>query len=55
LNWLRGTHLLTRNSRVEADLIDLLPSSSEKRLARAPLLLANVGKDGGPLPIATAA
>jgi len=44
-------HLLTRNSRVEADLADHLFNSSEKRLARALLLLANFGKDGTPEPI----
>ena len=44
-------HLLTRNSRVEADLVDQLFNSSEKRLARTLLLLANFGKDGGPQPI----
>jgi CRP/FNR family transcriptional regulator, cyclic AMP receptor protein len=46
-------HLLTRNSRVEEDLVDQLFNSSEKRLARTLLLLANVGKDGGPQPITT--
>lgn len=46
-------HLLTRNSRVEEDLVDQLFSSSEKRLARTLLLLANFGKAGGPQPIAT--
>jgi CRP/FNR family transcriptional regulator, cyclic AMP receptor protein len=46
-------HLLTRNSRVEEDLIDQLFNSSEKRLARILLLLANFGKKGGPQPIAT--
>ena len=46
-------HLLTRNSRVEADLMDHLFNSSEKRLARTLLLLANFGKEGGPEPIAT--
>ena len=46
-------HLLTRNTRVEADLVDQLFNSSEKRLARTLLLLANFGKDGGPQPIAT--
>jgi CRP-like cAMP-binding protein len=45
-------HLLTRNSRVEEDLIDQLFNSSEKRLARTLLLLANFGKEGGPQPIA---
>jgi CRP/FNR family transcriptional regulator, cyclic AMP receptor protein len=46
-------HLLTRNSRVEEDLVDQLFNSSEKRLARTLLLLANFGKDGGPQPITT--
>ena len=46
-------HLLTRNSRVEADLVDQLFNSSEKRLARALLLLANFGKEGRPEPIVT--
>jgi len=46
-------HLLSRNSRVEADLVDQLFNSSEKRLARTLLLLANFGKDGGPQPITT--
>ena len=41
-------YLLTRNSRVEADLIDQLFNSSEKRLARLLLLLANFGKEGNP-------
>jgi len=44
-------HLLARNSRVEADLVDQLFNSSEKRLARMLLLLANFGKEGQPLPI----
>src|ERR1700752_1864575 len=39
------THLLARNSRVEEDLVDQLFNSSEKRLARALLLLANFGKE----------
>jgi CRP-like cAMP-binding protein len=46
-------HLLTRNSRVEADLVDQLFNSSEKRLARTLLMLANFGKDDGPQPITT--
>ena len=46
-------HLLIRNSRVEADLVDHLFNSSEKRLARALLLLANFGKEGRPEPITT--
>jgi CRP/FNR family transcriptional regulator, cyclic AMP receptor protein len=47
------THLLTRTARVEADLVDQLFNSSEMRLARALLLLANYGNDSGlePLPI----
>ncbi len=46
-------HLLTRNSRVEEDLVDQLFNSSEKRLARTLLILANFGKTGGPQPIST--
>lgn len=42
------SHLLVRNAKVESDLVDQLFNSSEKRLARALLLLANVGKDNGP-------
>jgi CRP/FNR family cyclic AMP-dependent transcriptional regulator len=45
------THLLTRTIRVEADLADQLFNSSEMRLARALLLLANYGNDVGPEPI----
>jgi len=44
-------YLLTRNNRVEEDLIDQLFNSSEKRLARLLLLLANFGKEGNPTPI----
>jgi CRP/FNR family transcriptional regulator, cyclic AMP receptor protein len=44
-------HLLTRNSRIEEDLIDQLFNSSERRLARLLLLLANFGKEGIPQPI----
>jgi CRP-like cAMP-binding protein len=44
-------HLLGRTIRVEADLVDQLFNSSEKRLARLLLLLANFGKDGKPEPI----
>jgi CRP-like cAMP-binding protein len=44
-------HLLARNSRVEEDLVDQLFNSSEKRLARLLLLLANFGKEGRPEPI----
>jgi CRP/FNR family transcriptional regulator, cyclic AMP receptor protein len=42
---------LARNSRVEEDLVDQLFNSSEKRLARILLLLANFGKEGRPEPI----
>ena len=44
-------YLLTRNSRIEEDLIDQLFNSSEKRLARLLLLLAHFGKEGSPQPI----
>jgi CRP/FNR family cyclic AMP-dependent transcriptional regulator len=44
-------YLLTRNTRIEEDLIDQLFNSSERRLARLLLLLANFGKEGGPQPI----
>ena len=44
-------HLLARSIRVEEDLIDQLFNSSEKRLARVLLLLANFGKDGQPEPV----
>jgi CRP/FNR family transcriptional regulator, cyclic AMP receptor protein len=46
-------HLLIRNSRFEEDLVDQLFNSSEKRLARTLLLLANFGKEGRPEPIPT--
>jgi CRP-like cAMP-binding protein len=46
-------HLLIRNSRVEEDLVDQLFNSSEKRLARTLLILANFGKADGPQPIST--
>src|SRR5258706_13963089 len=45
------SYLFTRNSRIEEDLIDQLLNSSEKRLARLLLLLANFGKEGRPEPI----
>jgi CRP/FNR family cyclic AMP-dependent transcriptional regulator len=45
------TYLLSRNSRIEDDLIDQLFNSSERRLARLLLLLANFGKEDGPVPI----
>jgi CRP/FNR family transcriptional regulator, cyclic AMP receptor protein len=41
-------YLLTRNGRIQEDLIDQLFNSSEKRLARLLLLLANFGKKGSP-------
>jgi CRP/FNR family cyclic AMP-dependent transcriptional regulator len=44
-------HLLSRAIRVEADLVDQLFNSSEKRLARLLLLLANFGKEEKPEPI----
>jgi CRP-like cAMP-binding protein len=44
-------HLLGRSIRVEADLVDQLFNSSEKRLARLLLLLANFGKEGIPEPV----
>ena len=44
-------HLLSRSIRVEEDLVDQLFNSSEKRLARVLLLLANFGKDGPPEPV----
>jgi len=44
-------HLLGRSIRVEADLVDQLFNSSEKRLARLLLLLANFGKEGKPEPV----
>jgi CRP/FNR family transcriptional regulator, cyclic AMP receptor protein len=44
-------HLLTRNIRMEADLVDHLFNSSEKRLARLLLLLANFGQESKPIPV----
>jgi CRP/FNR family transcriptional regulator, cyclic AMP receptor protein len=44
-------YLVTRSNRTEEDLIDQLFNSSEKRLARLLLLLANFGKNGKPTPI----
>ena len=44
-------YMLTRTIRIEEDLIDQLFNSSEKRLARALLLLANFGKEGKPEPV----
>ena len=45
------SHILTRNARVEEDLVDQLFNSTEKRLARTLLLLANFGKEGRPEPV----
>jgi CRP/FNR family transcriptional regulator, cyclic AMP receptor protein len=45
------TYLLSRNSRIEDDLIDQLFNSSERRLARLLLLLANFGKESAPAPV----
>jgi len=45
------SYLLKRNSRIEDDLVDQLFNSSEKRLARVLLLLANFGKDREPEPV----
>lgn len=44
-------HLLSRNARVEEDLVDQLFNSSEKRLARVLLLMANFGKESKPEPV----
>lgn len=44
-------HLLNRNIRVEADLVDQLFNSSEKRLARVLLMMANYGSDDPPQPM----
>ena len=43
--------LLSRNSRIEDDLIDQLFNSSERRLARLLLLLADFGKEGSTQPV----
>ena len=45
------THMLSRNIRIEEDLIDQLFNSSEKRLARVLLLLARYGKEDQPLTL----
>ena len=45
------SHILARNARIEEDLVDQLFNSTEKRLARVLLLLANFGKEGWPEPI----
>jgi CRP-like cAMP-binding protein len=45
------TYVLSRNMRLEEDLVDQLFNSSEKRLARVLLRLANFGKEGKPEPV----
>ena len=45
------SHILARNARVEEDLVDQLFNSTEKRLARLLLMLANFGKEGRPEPV----
>jgi CRP/FNR family transcriptional regulator, cyclic AMP receptor protein len=45
------SHLLSRNVRIQEDLVDQLFNSAEKRLARVLLLLAHFGKDGKPEPV----
>ena len=47
------SHILTRNARIEEDLVDQLFNSTEKRLARVLLLMANFGKEGRPEPVMT--
>ena len=44
-------YVLSRNMRIEEDLVDQLFNSSEKRLARVLLLLAHFGKEGKPEPV----
>lgn len=44
-------HLLSRNIRMEADLVDHLFNSSEKRLARLLMLMANFGQESNPIPV----
>jgi CRP/FNR family cyclic AMP-dependent transcriptional regulator len=44
-------YVLSRNIRIEEDLVDQLFNSTEKRLARVLLLLANYGKEGKPEPV----
>ena len=45
------SHLLIRSGHIQADLVDQLFNSSEKRLARALLILANFGKESDPEPV----
>jgi CRP-like cAMP-binding protein len=44
-------HLLARNIRMESDLVDHLFNSSEKRLARLLMLMANFGQETDPIPV----
>ncbi|HWR15441.1 MAG TPA: Crp/Fnr family transcriptional regulator [Terriglobales bacterium] len=44
-------YILSRNIRMEADLVDHLFNSSEKRLARLLLLMANFGQESKPIPL----
>jgi CRP-like cAMP-binding protein len=44
-------HLLSRNIRMESDLVDHLFNSSEKRLARLLMLMANFGQETAPIPV----
>ena len=44
-------HLLSRNNRMQADLVDHLFNSSEKRLARLLMLMANFGQSSKPIPV----
>jgi CRP/FNR family cyclic AMP-dependent transcriptional regulator len=45
------SYILSRNARVEEDLVDQLFNSSEKRLARLLLIMANFGREGKPDPV----
>jgi CRP-like cAMP-binding protein len=45
------SHLIVRKHQIQSDLVDQLFNSSEKRLARVLLLLANFGKEGDPQPV----
>jgi CRP/FNR family cyclic AMP-dependent transcriptional regulator len=45
------SHILARSARIEEDLVDQLFNSTEKRLARVLLLMANFGKEGRPEPV----
>src|ERR1700722_5266106 len=47
------SYILIRNARIQEDLVDQLFNSSEKRLARVLLLMANFGKEGRPEPVIT--